>query len=59
MGSFLINTSGIAGTYDWLFNVNGLNNTVNLIQNTNKLVNSWNAPAEWTVYIRSSSSCRC
>ncbi|MED4452355.1 carboxypeptidase regulatory-like domain-containing protein, partial [Metabacillus fastidiosus] len=44
----LINTSGVAGTYDWLFNVNGLNNTVNLIQNTNKLVNSWNDPAEGT-----------
>ncbi|WP_169907692.1 carboxypeptidase regulatory-like domain-containing protein [Priestia abyssalis] len=44
----LINTSGVPGTYDWLFNVNGLNNTVNLIQNTNKLVNSWNDPAEGT-----------
>ncbi|MFI8687005.1 carboxypeptidase regulatory-like domain-containing protein [Rossellomorea sp. NPDC077527] len=44
----LINTTGVAGTYDWLFNVDGLNNRVSLIQNTVKLVNSWNDPAEGT-----------
>jgi large repetitive protein len=44
----LINTTGVAGTYDWLFNVDGLNNRVNLIQNTVKFVNSWNDPAEGT-----------
>jgi large repetitive protein len=44
----LINTSGVAGTYDWLFNVDGLSNRVNLIRNTVKLVNSWNDPAEGT-----------
>ncbi|WP_404354763.1 carboxypeptidase regulatory-like domain-containing protein [Cytobacillus firmus] len=44
----LINTSGVPGTYDWLFNVDGLNNRVSLIQNTVKLVNSWNDPAEGT-----------
>ncbi|WP_433750424.1 carboxypeptidase regulatory-like domain-containing protein [Falsibacillus pallidus] len=42
----LLNTTGVPGTYDWLFNVNGLNSTVNLIKNTTKLVNSWNDPAE-------------
>lgn len=44
----LINTTGTAGTYDWLFNVDGLNNRVSLIRNTVKLVNSWNDPAEGT-----------
>lgn len=44
----LINTTGVTGTYDWLFNVDGLNNRVSLIQNTVKLVNSWNDPAEGT-----------
>ncbi|WP_282137851.1 carboxypeptidase regulatory-like domain-containing protein [Rossellomorea aquimaris] len=44
----LINTTGVAGTYDWLFNVDGLNNRVSLIKNTVKLVNSWNDPAEGT-----------
>jgi large repetitive protein len=44
----LINTTGVAGTYNWLFNVDGLNNRVGLIQNTNVLVNSWNDPAEGT-----------
>ncbi|MGG4167943.1 carboxypeptidase regulatory-like domain-containing protein [Rossellomorea vietnamensis] len=44
----LINTTGVAGTYDWLFNIDGLNNRVSLIQNTVKLVNSWNDPAEGT-----------
>ncbi|USK42072.1 carboxypeptidase regulatory-like domain-containing protein [Cytobacillus oceanisediminis] len=44
----LINTTGVSGTYDWLFNVDGLNNRVSLIQNTVKLVNSWNDPAEGT-----------
>ncbi|PFG05371.1 carboxypeptidase regulatory-like domain-containing protein [Bacillus sp. es.034] len=44
----LINTTGVAGTYDWLFNVDGLNNRVSLVQNTVKLVNSWNDPAEGT-----------
>ncbi|RLQ93334.1 carboxypeptidase regulatory-like domain-containing protein [Falsibacillus albus] len=42
----LINTTGVAGTYNWLFNVNGLNSTVNLIKNTTIQVNSWNDPAE-------------
>jgi large repetitive protein len=44
----LINTTGVAGTYDWLFNVDGLNNRVSLVRNTVKLVNSWNDPAEGT-----------
>ncbi|WP_226526993.1 carboxypeptidase regulatory-like domain-containing protein [Metabacillus niabensis] len=44
----LINTQGVPGTYDWLFNVDGLNNRVSLIQNTVKQVNSWNDPAEGT-----------
>jgi large repetitive protein len=44
----LINTTGTAGTYDWLFNVDGLNNRVSLIRNTVKLENSWNDPAEGT-----------
>lgn len=44
----LINTTGVAGTYDWLFNVDGLKNRVSLIKNTVKLVNSWNDQAEGT-----------
>ncbi|MET3728315.1 5-hydroxyisourate hydrolase-like protein (transthyretin family) [Fictibacillus halophilus] len=44
----LLNTTGVAGTYDWLLAVNGLNNRVNLVQNTIKQVNSWNDPAEGT-----------
>jgi 5-hydroxyisourate hydrolase-like protein (transthyretin family) len=44
----LINTTGVAGTYDWLLAVNGLNNRVNLVQNTVKQANSWNDPAEGT-----------
>ncbi|MBD7965920.1 carboxypeptidase regulatory-like domain-containing protein [Fictibacillus norfolkensis] len=44
----LFNTTGVAGTYDWLLAVNGLNNQVNLIQNTVKQVNSWDDSAEGT-----------
>jgi protocatechuate 3,4-dioxygenase beta subunit len=44
----LLNTSGVAGTYDWLLAVNGLRNKLNLIQNVVKEVNSWNDPAEGT-----------
>jgi 5-hydroxyisourate hydrolase-like protein (transthyretin family) len=44
----LLNTTGVAGTYDWLLAVNGLNKRVNLVQNTIKQVNSWNDPAEGT-----------
>ncbi|WP_179107331.1 carboxypeptidase regulatory-like domain-containing protein [Sediminibacillus massiliensis] len=44
----LLNTQGVPGTYDWLFNVDGLNNRISLIRNTNKQVNSWNDPAEGT-----------
>ncbi|MBY6036635.1 carboxypeptidase regulatory-like domain-containing protein [Fictibacillus nanhaiensis] len=44
----LFNTTGVAGTYDWLLAVNGLNNRVNLIKNVIKEVNSWNDPAEGT-----------
>jgi large repetitive protein len=44
----LINTSGVAGTYDWLLGVDGLAQRVCLIQNTVKLFNSWNDPAEGT-----------
>lgn len=44
----LINTTGIAGTYDWLLAVNGLNNRVNLVQNVVKEFNSWSDPAEGT-----------
>ncbi|GLI84555.1 hypothetical protein ANABIO32_22650 [Rossellomorea marisflavi] len=44
----LINTTGVAGTYNWLFNVDGLNNRVSLIQNTIVQVNSWTDQAEGT-----------
>ncbi|MED1864392.1 carboxypeptidase regulatory-like domain-containing protein [Fictibacillus nanhaiensis] len=44
----LLNTTGVAGTYDWLLAVNGLNKRVNLVQNTIKQVNSWSDPAEGT-----------
>ncbi|MBH0156312.1 carboxypeptidase regulatory-like domain-containing protein [Fictibacillus sp. 5RED26] len=44
----LLNTTGVAGTYDWLLAVNGLNKRVNLVQNTTKQVNSWSDPAEGT-----------
>ncbi|MFW0779053.1 carboxypeptidase regulatory-like domain-containing protein [Rossellomorea marisflavi] len=44
----LINTTGVAGTYNWLFNVDGLNNRVSLIQNTVVQFNSWTDQAEGT-----------
>ncbi|KML32346.1 carboxypeptidase regulatory-like domain-containing protein [Rossellomorea marisflavi] len=44
----LINTTGVSGTYNWLFNVDGLNNRVSLIQNTVVQVNSWTDQAEGT-----------
>ncbi|MCF6409864.1 carboxypeptidase regulatory-like domain-containing protein [Pseudalkalibacillus salsuginis] len=42
----LINSSGEAGTYDYLLAVNGLRAQLNLIKNTVKEFNSWNDPAE-------------
>ncbi|WP_270181050.1 MSCRAMM family protein [Alkalihalobacillus sp. CinArs1] len=44
----LLNTSGVAGTYDWMLAVNGLKNRVNLIQNVDKEFNSWKDSAEGT-----------
>ena len=44
----LINTSGQAGTYDWLLAAEGIRQQFMLIQNTIKEVNSWNDPAEGT-----------
>ncbi|MEW4288285.1 carboxypeptidase regulatory-like domain-containing protein [Rossellomorea marisflavi] len=44
----LINTTGVAGTYNWLFNVDGLNNRVGLVRNTVVQVNSWTDQAEGT-----------
>lgn len=44
----LLNTTGVAGTYDWMLAVNGLRNRVNLIQNVDKEFNSWKDEAEGT-----------
>ncbi|MCF6137491.1 carboxypeptidase regulatory-like domain-containing protein [Pseudalkalibacillus berkeleyi] len=44
----LLNTTGVAGTYDWLLAVNGRKNRVNLVQNVDKKFNSWNDKAEGT-----------
>ncbi|MFC7370130.1 carboxypeptidase regulatory-like domain-containing protein [Fictibacillus iocasae] len=44
----LINTNGVAGTYQWLISVSGNSNRVNIIRNTTQLVNNWNDPAEGT-----------
>ncbi len=45
---YLINTNGVAGTYQWMLGVQGLRNRIALIQNTVVVVNSWNDPAEGT-----------
>ncbi|MED1796757.1 carboxypeptidase regulatory-like domain-containing protein [Brevibacillus nitrificans] len=45
---YLINTNGVAGTYQWMLGVQGLRNRIALIQNTIVEVNSWNDPAEGT-----------
>ncbi|BCB03802.1 carboxypeptidase regulatory-like domain-containing protein [Bacillus sp. KH172YL63] len=42
----LFNTTGDAGTYDWLLNVDGLDESVNIYENIIKEFNSWNDPAE-------------
>lgn len=44
----LLNTSGVAGTYNWMFNVDGINNRVSLIRNSTVLTNSWDDVAEGT-----------
>ncbi|MEW4224362.1 carboxypeptidase regulatory-like domain-containing protein [Rossellomorea marisflavi] len=44
----LLNTTGVAGTYNWMFNVDGIGNRISLIQNTNVLTNSWDDLAEGT-----------
>ncbi|WP_377890517.1 collagen binding domain-containing protein [Alkalihalobacillus sp. R86527] len=44
----LLNTTGVAGTYDWMLAINGLKNRVNLIQNVDKEFNSWKDSAEGT-----------
>ncbi|MCA0987197.1 carboxypeptidase regulatory-like domain-containing protein [Guptibacillus algicola] len=44
----LLNTTGVAGTYDWMLAINGLKNRVNLIQNVDKEFNSWTDAAEGT-----------
>ncbi|MFS0554660.1 carboxypeptidase regulatory-like domain-containing protein [Brevibacillus sp. 179-C9.3 HS] len=45
---YLINTTGVAGTYQWMLGVQGLRNRIALIQNTVVEFNSWNDPAEGT-----------
>lgn len=45
---YLINTNGVAGTYQWMLGVQGLRNRIALIQNTIVQANSWNDPAEGT-----------
>ncbi|MFP3392647.1 carboxypeptidase regulatory-like domain-containing protein [Brevibacillus sp. SIMBA_040] len=45
---FLINTNGVAGTYQWMLGVQGLRNRIALIQNTIVEFNSWTDQAEGT-----------
>lgn len=45
---YLINTTGVAGTYQWMLGVQGLRNRIALTQNTIVQFNSWNDPAEGT-----------
>ncbi|MGG4455611.1 carboxypeptidase regulatory-like domain-containing protein [Brevibacillus porteri] len=45
---YLINTTGVAGTYQWMLGVQGLRNRIALIQNTVVEFNSWNDSAEGT-----------
>lgn len=45
---FLINTNGVAGTYQWMLGVQGLRNRIALIQNTIVEFDSWTDQAEGT-----------
>ncbi|MFC7370131.1 beta strand repeat-containing protein [Fictibacillus iocasae] len=44
----LVNTNGVAGTYQYLIGVSGVRNRINIIQNTVQQVNSWTDTAEGT-----------